>query len=161
MVGNDTLLHPRLSALYGVNILNIVPGFSSNIPIKVNGIWARVNPSTQCWDSAPINLSVSYTLCFIRWQRTSVCCLGKVPKAQREGVCSALLPVALSGCCYSTTARSRKDTGIPQLRSAGCSHASGRNAALKGQGVQFTLGRSVTVIKFVLKQHLPLSQEAF
>lgn len=159
MVGNDTLLLPRLSALYGVNILNIAPGFSSNIPIKVNGIWVRVNPSTQCRDSAPINL-LCLTLCALFADKGQVfAAFGRFLK--HKGRVCARHYFLCSGCCYSTTARSRKDTGIPQLRSAGCSHTSGRNVAFKGQRAQFTPGCSFTVVKLVLKQHLPLSQEVF
>lgn len=50
------MLLPRLSAPYGVNILGIASGFSSNVPIKVNGIGVRVNPSARRWDVTPINL---------------------------------------------------------------------------------------------------------
>lgn len=145
MVGNDTLLLPRLSALYGVNILNIVPGFSSNIPIKVNAIWVRVNPSTQCRDGAPINL-LCLTLCALFADKGQVfAAFGRFLK-HKGRVCARHYFLQLWRLLQhdSPKQEGHRDSSA---RSAGCSHADGRNVAFKGQGAQFTLGCSYTVIK--------------
>lgn len=159
MVGNGTLLLPRLSAPYGVNILNIMQGFSSNIPIKVNGIWVRVKPSAQCWDVIPINL-LCLTLCALFADEIQAFAASVRFIKHKGRVCAqhCFLEHWLQLQCDSLKQEGLRE--IPQLLSASCSLiTNARNPAFGCK--ESTSVPQLHSDRVIFKQQLPLASKYF
>lgn len=154
------MLLPRLSAPYGVNILHIMQGFSSNIPIKVNGIGARVNPSAECWDVIPINLPCLTLSALFADKRQVFAAFVRFIK-HKGRVCA-------QQCFLQHWLQLQRDSpkqeglgGIPQLLGTGCSLTSGRNPALGCKEPSSLLRCSYRAIKLLLKPQPPLPRKCF